>query len=214
MRNLFLFSFLFSVLSTFGQTRKVTSFNSDWEFLRADVKDSPIFHNWEKVTLPHTARLESNVVVSQFQGDCVYRKSFYCPLKKDELAFLYFEGVMMTAAVYLNGTWMTTHEGGYLPFTVDLTSELKSGKNVIEVRVNNEDNPQIPPGKPLKDLDFNYYGGIYRNVKLIKTNEIHITDAVHENIPGSGGLFVNFNSFKASTAKAQVLIHVKNESNQ
>lgn len=201
-----------SILNLYGQ-RSEQSFNTDWEFLRADVKDSPIFQAWEKVTLPHTARLESKVVVSQFQGDCVYRKSFTCHLKKNEKAFLYFEGVMMTAAVYLNGTWMTTHEGGYLPFTVDLTSELKSGKNVIEVRVNNEDNPQIPPGKPLKDLDFNYYGGIYRNVTLIKTNDIHITDAVHENIPGSGGLFVNFNSFKASTAKAQVLVHVKNESN-
>ena len=214
MRNLYFFLFLFSAVSTFAQIRKVKSFNSDWEILRADVKDSPIFHNWEKVTLPHTARLESKVVVSQFQGDCVYRKSFYCPLKKDEKAFLYFEGVMMTAAVYLNGTWMSTHEGGYLPFTVDLTPKLKSGKNVLEVRVNNEDNPQVPPGKPLKELDFNYYGGIYRNVKLIKTNEIHITDAVHENIPGSGGVFVNFNSFKASTAKAQILVHVKNESNE
>jgi beta-galactosidase len=194
--------------------RSEQSFNWDWEFLRADVKDSPIFHNWEKVTLPHTARLESKVVVNQFQGDCVYRKSFSCHLKKDEKAFLHFEGVMMSAAVYLNGTWLTTHEGGYLPFTVDLTSELKNGKNVIEVRVNNEDNPQIPPGKPLKDLDFNYYGGIYRNVKLIKTNQIHITDAVHENIPGSGGVFVNFNSFHTSTAKAKVFVHVKNETDK
>lgn len=202
-----------STLSIHGQ-RSEQSFNSDWQYLRADVKDSPIFQNWEKVTLPHTARLESKVVVSQFQGDCVYRKSFSCHVKKNEKAFLYFEGVMMTAAVYLNGTWMTTHEGGYLPFTVDLTPNLKSGKNVIEVRVNNEDNPQIPPGKPLKDLDFNYYGGIYRNVKLIKTNSVHITDAVYENQAGSGGVFVNFNSFKASTAKAQVLVHVKNESNK
>jgi beta-galactosidase len=212
MRNLFFFLILFSALTTFSQTRKVTSFNSNWEFLRADVKDSPIFDNWEKVTLPHTARLESKVVVSQFQGNCVYRKSFQCPLKKDEKAFLYFEGVMMKADVYLNGSLMITHAGGYLPFTVDLTPKLKSGKNVLEVRVNNEDNPQIPPGKPLKDLDFNFYGGIYRNVKLIKTNEIHITDAVHENIPGSGGVYVNFDSFKASTAKAQVLVHIKNES--
>jgi beta-galactosidase len=199
-----------STLHLHGQ-RSEQSFNSDWEFLRADVKN-PIFHNWENVTLPHTARLESKVVVSQFQGDCIYRKTFLCPLKKDEKAFLYFEGVMMTATVYLNGTRMTTHEGGYLPFTVDLTSALKRGKNVLEVRVNNDDNPQIPPGKPLKDLDFNYYGGIYRNVKLIKTKEIHITNAVHENIPGAGGVFVNFNSFEASTAKAKVLVHVKNES--
>jgi beta-galactosidase len=204
---------LFASTLNLQAQRSEQSFNSDWEFLRADVKGSPIFQAWEKVTLPHTARLESKVVVSQFQGDCVYRKSFSCHLKKNEKAILHFEGVMMTAAVYLNGTWMTSHEGGYLPFTVDLTSELKSGKNVIEVRVNNEDNPQIPPGKPLKDLDFNYYGGIYRNVTLIKTNAIHITDAVQENKPASGGVFVNFNSFKASTATAKVLVHVKNESN-
>jgi beta-galactosidase len=204
---------LFASTLNLQAQRTEQSFNSDWEFLRAEVKDSPIFQPWEKVTLPHTARLESKVVVSQFQGDCVYRKSFFCHLKKDEKAFLHFEGVMMTASVYLNGTWMTTHEGGYLPFTVDLTSELKSGKNVIEVRVNNEDHSQIPPGKPLKDLDFNYYGGIYRNVTLIKTNAIHITDAVQENKPASGGVFVNFNSFKASTASAKVLVHVKNESN-
>ncbi len=115
-----------STLNLYGQ-RSEQSFNSDWEFLRADVKGSPIFQAWEKVTLPHTARLEPKVVVSQFQGDCVYRKSFSCHLKKDEKAFLYFEGVMMTAAVYLNGTWLTTHVGGYLPFTVELTSEFKSG---------------------------------------------------------------------------------------
>ena len=211
MRILFFYLFLVTALPIYSQVRKEISFNSDWEFLRADVKN-PIFHNWEKVTLPHTARLESKIVVSQFQGDCIYRKTFLCPLKKDEKAFLYFEGVMMTATVYLNGTKITTHEGGYLPFNVDLTSALKRGKNVIEVRVNNDDNPQIPPGKPIKDLDFNYYGGIYRNVKLIKTKEIHITNAVHENIPGSGGVFVNFNSFESSTAKAKVLVHVKNES--
>ncbi|MFM6935319.1 MAG: glycoside hydrolase family 2 TIM barrel-domain containing protein [Flavobacteriales bacterium] len=211
MRISFLLVFFFSVFSLFGQARKVTSFNADWEFYRDDLKGNQSPVKWEKVSLPHTARLESKVVISQFQGDCVYRKSFQCPLKKDEKAFLYFEGVMMNAAVYLNGKWMTTHEGGYLPFTVDLTPELKNGINTIEVRVNNEDHPQIPPGKPLKELDFNYYGGIYRNVKLIKTNAIHITDPIHENAPNSGGIFVNFNSFKASTAKAQVFVHLKNE---
>ena len=75
----FLISFAFSL---YGQ-RSVESFNNGWDFLREEG-------NWEKVTLPHTARLESKVVVSQFQGDCVYRKSFSCHLKKNEKAFLYF----------------------------------------------------------------------------------------------------------------------------
>ena len=35
------------------------------------------------------------------------------------------------------------------------------------------------PGKPLKRTsDFNFYGGIYRNVYLIKTDKLYITDAV------------------------------------
>ncbi|MGH7456573.1 MAG: hypothetical protein ACRENG_34815, partial [bacterium] len=66
------------------------------------------------------------------------------------------------------------------------------GKNLIVVRLDNQDNPEVPPGKPLKDLDFCTYGGLYRNVKMHITDELHITDAVHANKVAGGGIFVRY----------------------
>ena len=57
---------------------------------------------------------------------------------------------------------VATHLGGYLPFTIALTERLRFGaENRIEIKLDNRDN-RITGPKPLKDLDFNTYGGLYR----------------------------------------------------
>lgn len=188
--------------------RTKVNFGSDWTF----TKDSTSL-NWEKVTLPHSAQIEPLVVNNQWQGDCWYQKKFDQP-KSDNKIFIYFEGVMHEAWVWVNGELMTHHQGGYLPFTVDITDIVLPHDNTVIVKVNNQDNPQIPPGKTLKTLDFNYYGGIYRNVYLIQTNKTYITDAVHANKVNSGGILVNFNTIEKEKASGLVKIHVKNEENQ
>ncbi|MCK7539158.1 MAG: hypothetical protein MZV63_53660 [Marinilabiliales bacterium] len=48
-------------------------------------------------------------------------------------------------------------------------------ENEILVRLDNRENPAIPPGKPLAELDFLYYSGLYRNVSLYVTDKLHIT---------------------------------------
>ena len=190
-------------LATNGRTK--INFGSDWTF----SKDSTSL-DWEKITLPHSAQLEPLVVNSQWQDNCWYQKTFDYSMTDDKV-FLYFEGVMHEATVWINGQFLTHHQGGYLPFTVDLTNRLKPTGNIIIVKVNNTDNPQIPPGKPLKELDFNYYGGIYRNVYLIRTNKTYITDAVHTNEVNSGGIIVNFDKVSKEKATGTVKIHVKND---
>lgn len=185
--------------------RSKTNFGSEWTF----SKDSTAL-NWEKIQLPHTAQIEPLVVNNQWQGDCWYQKTFDAP-KTNGKVFLYFEGVMHEAWVWINGTLAAHHQGGYLPFTVDASTLLKSEGNTIIVKVNNEDNPQIPPGKTLKTLDFNYYGGIYRNVYLIQTNKTYITDAVHANQVNSGGILVNFETVSKDKANGIVKVHIKNE---
>jgi beta-galactosidase len=188
--------------------RTKVNFGSDWTF----TKDSTSL-NWKKVTLPHTAQIEPLVVNDQWQGDCWYQKKFDHP-KTDNKVFLYFEGVMHEAWVWVNGELMTHHQGGYLPFTVDITDIVLPHDNTVIVKVNNHDNLQIPPGKTLKTLDFNYYGGIYRNVYLLQTNKTYITDEVHANKVNSGGILVNFNTIAKEKANGIVKIHVKNEDNQ
>jgi beta-galactosidase len=207
LRNIFFAVFLFSIGKTTAQSRTKVNFGSDWEFKREEKTTS----NWEKITIPHTAKIEPLVVNNQFQGTSWYQKKFKVPNSKNKKVFLYFEGVMQEADVWINNKKVTNHKGGYLPFTVDVTSFLKSKNNTIKVKVNNEDNPEFLPGKPLKDLDFNYYGGIYRNVYLIKTDKLYISNPVAANQKASGGIYVNFDNSNKNKASGTVQVHLKNE---
>jgi beta-galactosidase len=191
-----------------AQSRTKVNFGFDWEFKREEKKAS----DWEKITIPHTAKIEPLVVNNQFQGTSWYQKKFKVGNFKNKKVFLYFEGVMQEADVWINDQKVTNHKGGYLPFTVDATPFLKAKKdNIIKVKVNNEDNPEFLPGKPLKDLDFNYYGGIYRNVYLITTHKLYITNAVQADKKANGGIYVNFNDVNKNSASGTVQVHLKNE---
>ncbi|CAF4687716.1 unnamed protein product [Rotaria sp. Silwood1] len=70
---------------------------------------------------------------------------------------------MHEADVWVDSLHVGRHLGGYLPFYI----EIPSGRN-ITVRLRNTDNSLIPPGKNLFALDFNYYGGLYRHVWLLR----------------------------------------------
>jgi beta-galactosidase len=206
LRTILFSVFIFSIGKVNAQSRTKVNFGADWEFKREEINS-----NWENITIPHTARIENLVVVKQFQGNSWYQKKFSVSNTKNKKVFLYFEGVMQEADVWINDQKVTNHKGGYLPFTVDVTSFLKAKDNTIKVKVNNEDNPNFLPGKPIKDLDFNYYGGIYRNVYLITTDKLYITNAIQANQKASGGIYVNFDNINKDKASGTVQVHFKNE---
>jgi beta-galactosidase len=189
--------------------RKIENFGNDWNFKKAvDIHfgTSP----WDDATLPHTMRVEPLVVNDQWQGYGWYKKFFEMGDTTGKKFFLHFEGAMHQSWVAVNGEDIAEHLGGYLPFTVDITSYLKpNSKNLVKVLVNNEDNPQVPPGKPLETLDFNYYGGIYRNVYLFTTNNIYITEAVQNE---DGGLLVHFGEVDKNQADGIIRVQARNES--
>ena len=51
-----------------------------------------------------------------------------------------------------------------------------NGNNVLAVRVSAEPDPLTPPGKPQDKMDFYYYSGIYRDVRMVITDKVYITD--------------------------------------
>jgi beta-galactosidase len=191
-----------------AQVRTKINFGNDWFFTR----DKSLDTGWERIELPHSILLEDKVIAKQYVGKSYYKKEFSLDIKSDEKTFLYFEGVMQTATVFLNGEKISTHEGGYLPFTVELNEKLLlPNKNVISIEVSNIYNPQIPPGKPIENLDFNYFNGIYRNVYLLKTKRLYITDAVQANVVASGGINFQIANLSKEKAEGTVKIHLKNE---
>lgn len=202
-----LFCFLFFQKHQ-AQVRFKINFGNDWFFTR----DKSLNTGWERIELPHSILLEDKVIAKQYVGKSYYKKEFSLDIKSDEKAFLYFEGVMQTATVFLNGEKIVTHEGGYLPFTVELNEKLLlPNKNFLSIEVSNIYNPQIPPGKPIENLDFNYFNGIYRNVYLLKTKRLYITDAVQANVVASGGINFQIANLSKEKAEGTVKIHLKNE---
>jgi len=200
------------------------SLNQGWRFYRVDQPTPQedfgalTFADlrWERVNAPHTARLEPENAsgMTNFQGICWYRRHFTAEESwRGKKTFVQFEGAMQVADVWFNGKHLLTHYGGYLPFTVDLTGLVRYGKadNVIAVRLDNSDNPDVPPGKPQNQLDFTYMGGLYRNVWLYVTDKLHVTDAVYANKVAGGGIFVTYPRVTADSATVAIKTEVKNE---
>jgi beta-galactosidase len=208
-----------SIFRVEAQSQPGKLFNSDWQFVKdidtttskellSSKTDKTI--KWEYVSLPHTPQIESVIKTKeQWQGTCYYRK-YFALTKEDRWHTLSikFEGAMNDADVYVNGKHLSKHIGGYLPFDVYISKVAKLGENCILVKLNNQDNPQIPPGKPIKDLDFNFYGGIYRNVWFVEKSGIDITDAVNVNHVAGGGIMVHYEDVKATSAKVVVKTEV------
>ncbi len=120
---------------------------------------------------------------------------------------------MQVAGVWLNGKLLTVHQGGYLPFAVDLTPELNwRGDNVVAVRLDNRDQPEVPPGKLLKNLDFTYQGGLYRDAHLLVSEPLHIADVFEANRVAGGGVFVRTESADATNAIIAIQADVQNDS--
>lgn len=197
------------------------SFNSGWKFFRGSQNSEvikPDFDDlpWEAVTLGHTVRLEPVYACGSinYQGDAWYRKRFILDdTFKGKKLYIKFEAAMHETTVYLNGRKIKENFCGYLPFVIDITDYVLFGKeNVMAVKVNNEDNPDIPPGRPQQALDFCYFGGIYRNAWLIKKDLIHITDELYEDEKAGGGIFCRYEKVSREYADVIIKTHIRNDS--
>lgn len=206
---------LLALGSTQAVARESHTLAGGWEFHRmpAGSSQDPArmpADGWEAVALPHSARIEPRLVQDAWQGTAFYKRDLAVRPKAGERVFLRFEGAMNVADVWLNGKHLGTHLGGYLPFTHDITDTLSnSGHNALVVRINNEDNPITGP-KPLKQLDYIQYGGLYRAVTLTVTPAVHITDEMWSGTPAGGGILVTYPQVGARSATVRVKTEVRN----
>lgn len=159
--------------------RTEMDFNENWSFLLGDGKgfEEPDYMEtgWKDLTLPHDWSTEHEPRQDAPTGGGGgyatagigwYRKHFsIADLSMEEKIFLYFEGVYMDADIYLNGEKAGWHGYGFGSFTIDLSGKIKKGENVLAVRVDNSRQPNC-----------RWYSGsgITRNVRLIRTDKIHV----------------------------------------
>nr|WP_321353808.1 glycoside hydrolase family 2 TIM barrel-domain containing protein [uncultured Draconibacterium sp.] len=167
------------------------SFDKDWKFIRADVPDGQNMafddSDWRMLDLPHDYSIEDQQEkegvkqIGPFSeesaggastghvvgGTAWYRKHFTLkPEDEGKTIKILFDGVYMNADFWINGNHLGNHPYGYTAFAYDLTEYLNPAgeENVLAVQVKNEG----------KNSRWYSGSGIYRNVRLLKLNPVHI----------------------------------------
>ena len=156
--------------------RLTTNFNRSWKFVLGDPSGAQgvLFNDttWTNIGLPHSFSLPYFLWTQFYSGYGWYRKHFTVPPEwAGRRVFIEFQAAFQDAQIYVNGTLVGSHKGGYNGFSVDVTSAAITGDNVVAVRLNNNWNAQLAP----RAGDHTFSGGIYRDVNLVVTDPLHVT---------------------------------------
>lgn len=131
----------------------------------------------DPVSLPHNAvELPFNYFdETSYQRAFTYQKVIaWRPDFAGREISIVFDAAMADAVVYLNGEEIIAHKDGYTPFEARLTGRLRESDNLITVKIDGSENPEIPPfgGR----IDYLTYAGIYRDVWLKITDPVAIAN--------------------------------------
>ncbi len=140
-----------------------------------------------------------------YQGIVWYKRRFAYTPTRGERAFLYFGAANYTASVYVNGRLVGEHEGGFTPFNFDVTDALESGDNLLVVKV---DNRRTPEDIPAPTTDWHNYGGLTRDVLLVRVPETHISGWELRLDGEPGDRLVGFVSLRGPSLPARVRVEV------
>jgi beta-galactosidase len=161
----------------------VYEFNQGWLFggVFSEGCTDPGFDDsgFAQVTLPHTVVPLSwrDWDPATWQNIWIYRRHFDAAALQGGRAFIDFDGVMTNAIVVLNGQRISAHQGGYLPWSAELTKHMVPDNNVLAVVVDSRW-LSVPPegGDRAANIDFLQPGGIYRDVRLRIVPEAYVSD--------------------------------------
>lgn len=148
--------------------REYRLLNNNWKFTYGDkVGASPDeINRWQDIGLPHSFGIPYFMEKEFYLGYGTYSKWF--ELSKEDCKkriLLKIFGAFQKAVVVLNGKQIGEHRGGYTPFLVELTGNIRPGQNHLIVCVDNLWDATLAP----RGGEHQFNGGIYRDMQLILT---------------------------------------------
>ena len=108
-----------------------------------------------------------------YEGTVWFKRSFKAVPMQDYRTLLYFGAVNYDCHVWVNGKKAGHHIGGFTPFNFDISDLLRNGENNIIVKV---DNKRHAEDVPTQIFDWWNYGGITRDVRLVKITPVYMED--------------------------------------
>lgn len=192
-------SILFAAITLNTEAKRAeTSINDSWDFrMPGDTV-------WQKINIPHTYNLDAYNKREYYKGKALYRRNLHLDTKAPgKKYYLKFDAASKGAQISINGSIAGDHAGGYSSFIIDATPFIKEGNNTIEVTVDNGRQDIAPIW-----ADFTFWGGIYRDVWLVNTPDIHFTMTDH----GSEGIFISTPTVNEKEGTVKVIAKVENDS--
>ena len=154
--------------------------NGLWEYAFREDFSAPNTYDGT-ILVPYSPEAPLSGVNRQLQpGEWLhYRRTFAAPAGAGGRVLLHFGAVDYEAGVFVNGTAVGTHKGGYLPFTLDITDALSDGENVLQVAVSDpSDTGHQARGKQKLKSGGMFYtaqSGIWQTVWMERVPENHIS---------------------------------------
>lgn len=215
MNKLF-FTVLFALCSLYAAAsgRYKETINESWYYMQGDPHDAGEafidVSSWQQVNIPHCWNaIDSYKTKDYYRGPGWYRKTLRVPESfRGKKLYLRFDGASLRADVFVNGLLIGHHKGGYTAFSFDVSLHLLPGiDNVIAVRVDNSEQDIAP-----LSADFTFFGGMYRDVWLIATDEVHFD---MDNM-ASPGVFIETPQVSATSANVLIrgMVSNKGEANR
>jgi len=205
MKHLLISIIILSISLQIRAERTLINFNDDWTFRFSHNVAQKV---GVRVNLPHTWNAQDALSgkIDYKRGIGNYEKSIFVPNEwKGKRIFIRFEGANTVTNVLVNGKHVGEHRGGYTAFVFELTNCLNYGENNnLWVRVNNAEQLDVMP----LIGDFNFYGGIYRDVNLMLTDEICISPLDY----ASAGIYLKQEKVSATEALVRARILLSNRS--
>ncbi|WP_063796031.1 glycoside hydrolase family 2 TIM barrel-domain containing protein [Streptacidiphilus griseoplanus] len=169
-----------------GAAARTLPLSADWLFGGefSSGSDQPGFDDgqFERVTLPHTVTPLSwqKWDPTSWEKNWIYRRHFDIPAELAGLRlFADFDGALTGATVAVNGQVTGRNQGGYLPFSHEITDLVQAKDNVLAVRLDSTFGIDVPPDRPGQasvSVDFWQPGGIYRQARLRAVPQIFVAD--------------------------------------
>jgi len=190
----------FLIATAMAAARNVYPLNEDWTFYFRSENSSD---DARYVSLPHTWNRDALAGNSEYRRTTAnYMRKMYVPADwASQRLFLRFGGVQTVADVFVNGRHVGEHRGGFTGFTFEITPYVKFGaENYIMVVVSNTFQNDVLP----TSSEQNVYGGIYRSVELIATDQL----AIRPDVCGTDGVFVQQNAVGPESVQARTAVYV------
>ncbi|TWT74610.1 Beta-galactosidase [Posidoniimonas polymericola] len=185
--------------------------NGKWDYAITPIDQQTTPEKWDgKILVPFC--LESKLGGVErllYEDQALWYHRTFTPDSKGERTLLNFEAVDYRCEVLVNGKSVGGHQGGNLPFTLDVSDALTDGENTLVVRVEDATEEWQLRGKQVRNPNGIWYtrvSGIWQTVWLEQVSGAYVADLTLDSDAEAGQITCVVDAAGSDAKSAQVVV--------